>query len=72
VAAGAVGEEVELLFLDAVFHFSPSTVKLLVEGSGGDFAAGQVVTTKRGLGPLSRCSALAMTRRLRRHVLRVR
>ena len=35
VGGGAIGEQVELLFLDAVFHLSAGTVDLLIEGLSG-------------------------------------
>src|SRR4029077_2527169 len=78
--AGALGKEVLLCLLDAIFHFSARAVKLLVEcggckassGSPTKPAAGRLVTTKRGLGPLARISALPTTRRARLQLLRVR
>jgi len=71
--AGAVGKEVLLRLLDAVFHFFACAVKLLVErGAAKQPSAGRFVTTKRGLCPLSRISALPTTRRARLQFLRVR
>ena len=69
VGGGAIGEQVELLFLDSVFHLAAGTVDLLIEGLSGVGAADREVTTKRGLGPRDRTSALATTRRLRDQLL---
>ena len=65
--AGAVGKQVELALFDAIFHVAAGAIQLLVEP-----LRPRLVTTKRGLGPCARCSALATTRRVRLQDVRVR
>ena len=50
VTAGAVTEEVELLFLDSVFGFPPRAVSLLIEGLG---RPGPVSDHVARVGPIS-------------------
>ena len=61
---GAVGEQIELAFLDAVLHLAAGAVELLVERGGPRRSARlSEVTTKRGLASPCVCSALPTTRR---------
>jgi len=72
VSACAVGEKIQLLFLDAVFHIPTATVKVLVQSSRNKPIGwrlvlkpfgGRLVTVKRGLSPLGKISTLPITRR---------
>jgi len=47
---GAIGEQVELLFLDAVFHLPAGTVDLLIEGLSGIVASRQGGDDEAGVG----------------------
>jgi len=50
VGGGAISKQVELLFLDAVFHLSASTVDLLIEGLSGIVASRQGGDDEAGVG----------------------
>ncbi len=58
---GEVREEIQWL------HFDP-----VLPVTAGQVAVSRLVTTKRGLGPFARCSALPTTRRVRDQMFRVR
>ena len=68
---GAVGEEVELAFLDAVLHLAAGAVEVLVEVRAIGRRRSSEVTTKRGLASPWVHSALATTRRRRLQLSRV-
>lgn len=61
--AGAVGEQPQLLLLDAVFHLAAGTVQGSYRCLAPPRWRGRLVTTKRGFSLLGRYSALPMTRR---------
>ena len=72
MCASPIGKQIELLFLDTVFHVTPGTVKLLVEG--GRFESGragrippaigrQIGHDKARITPLGKISAFPITRR---------
>src|SRR6516165_3818637 len=80
MSAGTIGKQIHLLLFDAIFHVTPSAIKLLVQEprfeSGrlnriAQPSLGRLVTIKRGLSPLGKISALPMTRRSLLQVFRV-
>ena len=60
---GAVGEQIELAFLDPVLHLAARAVDPLVQPPGVDLRGLSEVTMKRGLASPPVHSALPMTRR---------
>jgi len=44
MTAGAITEEAQLLLLDPIFHLTPGTVKLIVEGLGSTIEVSHYVT----------------------------
>jgi hypothetical protein len=52
VAGGPVGEEVELVLFDTVFHVASGAIAAFVELLGLDFVAGQVGDDETGIGAL--------------------
>ena len=68
---GAVGEQVDLAFLDAVLHLAAGAIDLLVEKAAVGLGLLKEVTMKRGLASPCVHSALPMTRRRRDQLSRV-
>ena len=62
MGAGAIGEQTQLLLLDAVLHLATSTVDLVVELLG---IAVEIGDDKAGLRPYVVTSSLAITARRR-------
>src|SRR6266478_6251420 len=63
---GSVGEQIELTFLDAIFHLAAGTIELLVERAGLMLVGLQRGDDEARIGP-----ALQTTRRCRLQLLRV-
>ena len=69
--AGAIGEQPQLLFFDAVFHLTPCAVNFSYRRFAATRRRDRLVTTKRGFDPFARYSALPTTRRSHDQDLRV-
>jgi hypothetical protein len=65
MVGGAVAEEVELLFFEAIFHLPSGTVALGMEALGTHLLSLREVTTKWCRTPLGPAVTLQMTRRER-------
>jgi hypothetical protein len=73
MGAGAIGKQIQLLLFDAVFHVTPGAINFSYRAPASNRAAwtglpqpslGRLVTTKRGLSPLGKISALPIIRRV--------
>lgn len=70
--AGAVGEQAELLLLDAVLDLAPGAVEFFVEASGIGPPGAEAGDHEPRFLPLGRCSALPTTYRVLDQLLSVR